>query len=260
MDLKNEIEVYDKAKVSIDTGEIESWDRVIFPIVIRKRQIELILKAVDATKPSRILDFGCGAGWLSIILSSRGYRVVGIDVSSSLIKSAATSCPEAQFVIGDCMSLPFRDNSFDFIIGIGILHHLNTVRAVAECQRVATKHATLLFMEPNKLNPFAALGRKILPLDVCTKGETPFSPRALRKALSVGGGTIQMDYLFPYSFALAYLLGKTKWRDNKKLKVITPLLTMSERLLEKIPIFKQLSWTLVGIKRMAHSDIGVARR
>jgi len=42
MGLKDEIEAYEKAEVSLDTGEIEFWDHVIFPNVIRKRQIRLI--------------------------------------------------------------------------------------------------------------------------------------------------------------------------------------------------------------------------
>ncbi len=250
MSLRNEIEVYDKAKVSVDTGEIESWDQVIFPAVIRKRQIELILKAVETAKPNRILDFGCGAGWLSIILSAKGYHIVGIDVSSSLIKSAAISCAESQFVAGDCMNLPFKDNSFDFIVGMGILHHLNAAKAIVECQRVATEHAMLLFMEPNKLNPLAALGRKILASNVCTKGEKPFSPRESRRVLSIGRGSTKMDYLFPYSICLVYLLGKTRWRDNQNLRVMAPLISISERLLERIPFIKQLGWILVGAKQI----------
>lgn len=251
MGLNNEIEVYDKASVSANTGEIDSWDHVIFPSVIRTRQVELILQAIKATNPKRILDFGCGAGWLSTILSSEGYQVVGIDVSSSLIKSATTSSAISQFIVGDCMNLPFKDNSFDFVIGIAILHHLNSARAIVECQRVAKKGATLLFMEPNSLNPFAALGRRILPLDVCTKDEKPFSPGEFRKVLSIGGGTVKVKYMFLYSFGVAYLLGKTKWRDNQALKVITPLISISERLFEGIPFIRSLAWTLVGIKQIA---------
>ena len=31
--------------------------------------------------PGRIVEFGCGTGWLSLILAERGYEVVGIDTS-----------------------------------------------------------------------------------------------------------------------------------------------------------------------------------
>ena len=113
MGLKDEIEAYEKAEVSIDTGEIELWDHIIFPNVIRKRQIELIFDLIEQTKTNKILDLGCGGGWLSKILSSRGYNVTGIDASAPLINAARKSCAEAKFIVGDCMRLPFPDQSFD---------------------------------------------------------------------------------------------------------------------------------------------------
>ena len=35
--------------------------------------------------PGRIVEFGCGTGWLSLILAERGYEVVGIDISPDAI-------------------------------------------------------------------------------------------------------------------------------------------------------------------------------
>lgn len=243
MRLKNEAEFYEQVEVSADTGEIETWDHVLFPNVIRKREVELILGEVEKVKPKSILDFGCGAGWLSKLLSSKGYNVVSIDASSSLIETASESSSElSRFIVGDCMNLPFRDNTFDFIVGISIFHHLDSSAALLECQRVATNNATLLLMEPNKLSPVAALGRKIT--NIQTKGERPFYPWDLRNTL-IGEGwvTKSVKYLFPYSFGLAYLLKKLRG-DKQGLKNICILIEASERFFEKIPYLNRLCWTM----------------
>jgi len=246
MSLKNEIEAYEKAEVSLDTGEIELWDHVVFPNVIRKRQIRLILDVLEQTRPRRILDFGCGAGWLSKILSSKGYDVTGLDACHSLISSARKSCREGHFVVGDCLNLPFVNEAFDCIIGIAILHHLDVPQALAECRRVASSDGTLLLMEPNELNPIAALGRKVIRLQ--TRDEQPFPPGSLKKELSSAGWhTNRFHCLFPYSFALSYMFKTLGIGDMQWLKHMCPLVEASEKIFEKLPGLGLLSYEIVAV-------------
>jgi 2-polyprenyl-3-methyl-5-hydroxy-6-metoxy-1,4-benzoquinol methylase len=47
-----------------------------------------IVDAVLKWAPSRVLDAGCGEGWLARVLAERGVGVVGIDASEPLIESA----------------------------------------------------------------------------------------------------------------------------------------------------------------------------
>ena len=248
MVLRDEIEVYDKAEVSMDTGEIELWDQIIFPKVIRKRQIRLIRDAIERTKHRKILDFGCGAGWLSKILSSEGYDVTGIDVSASLIRSARESCSKDSFIVGDCMKLPFDDGVFDWIVGSAILHHLDTDQALVECHRVASSGGILLLMEPNKLNPIAALGRKVT--NVQTKDENPFYPWSLRKALvRTGWAVSDFQFLFPYSFSLSYLLKSIGLGDKQWLNTICSPIEISEQIFEKVPYLNQLCYLIFVVAK-----------
>ena len=48
-----------------------------------------IVSAVREFPPCRVLDLGCGEGWLARALSSEGYSVTGVDASASLIEEAA---------------------------------------------------------------------------------------------------------------------------------------------------------------------------
>ena len=248
MTLENEIEIYDRAKSSVDTGEVESWDRVIFPNIIRKRELEIIFDLIMSEKPKVILDFGCGGGWLSKILYEKGYPVVGIDISASLIKGARKVAPESVgFVIADCMNLPFKNNKFDLIIGIGVLHHLDLDKTLIECHRVLSKKGSMLFMEPNALNPLMAIGRKLVHMDICTEDEKPFAPSKFKKGIAESNFKIKsIKYLFPYSFSVAYLSGKIESKTYQKIiRWFVSIIEESEKLIEKIPFIGKVCSTIV---------------
>ncbi|HWZ66004.1 MAG TPA: class I SAM-dependent methyltransferase [Patescibacteria group bacterium] len=57
--------------------------------------ISKYLERVDPPAPKTVLDIGCGTDQLTRELYHRGYRVVGVDVSTSAISTARISydCP-----------------------------------------------------------------------------------------------------------------------------------------------------------------------
>jgi len=244
MGLKDEVDVYDKAKVSVDTGEIEDYDAVVFPSVIRRREIELIKSELQAVKPKRILDFGCGGGWLSRVLASCDYEVVGIDVSRSLISNAKRIAPLANFIVGDGMNLPFREGAFDSVVSIATLHHLDVKKGLNEVRRVLKNRCMLMLMEPNKLNPLSAFGRKLFPMETHTIGEEPFVPTQLRSYLKLQGFKIKsIQYLFFFSFPLARML---RLLNSPSIpRFLVQVMDAVERTFEYLPILNSLNSTIV---------------
>jgi len=92
--------------------------------------------AVASLPPARTLDIACGTGWLTQHL--RG-EIVGLDASPSMLEVAAERIPDAEFVIGDALDLPFEDGSFDRIATGHFYGHLeedDRVRFLAEARRV----------------------------------------------------------------------------------------------------------------------------
>lgn len=65
---------------------------------------------LDLRHGSRLLDIGCGRGFLERWLQRRGYgpRAFGLDRAAEAIAAARRQCPEAQFVQGDYRTHPFQ--------------------------------------------------------------------------------------------------------------------------------------------------------
>ena len=78
-----------------------------------ERHVGFVLEHLDGPSPARILDLACGAGRHSAALRRKGYEVVGADLSLSLL---ATQPREPLIAGGDMRRLPFRDESFDWIL------------------------------------------------------------------------------------------------------------------------------------------------
>jgi ubiquinone/menaquinone biosynthesis C-methylase UbiE len=90
-----------------------------------------------------VLDVGAGTGRALEKLRARwpGAKVTGIEPVEELRRIGhSKGIPEDQLVSGDALRLAFEDNSFDFVIETGALHHIRTpIAAVKEMIRVARK-------------------------------------------------------------------------------------------------------------------------
>ncbi|HEY0021939.1 MAG TPA: class I SAM-dependent methyltransferase [Longimicrobium sp.] len=69
----------------------EAWTRTVRGGGIESRRLvtdAAIVRAVLERRPERVLDLGCGEGWLARALAEQGIDVVGIDVSPELVDAA----------------------------------------------------------------------------------------------------------------------------------------------------------------------------
>jgi len=84
-------------------------------------EVEGIVRMLNITPPSRILDLCCGFGRHSLILAERGYDVTGLDISQSFLEYAREKAVQR----GIKLKLEQRDmreieheNEFDAVINI----------------------------------------------------------------------------------------------------------------------------------------------
>ena len=88
--------------------------------------------------PGRLtLDLGCGEGRLSRDLQARGHRVVGIDISPTLIGAARAADPAGDYRCADASKLPLSDGGCDLVIAFMSLQDIDDLPgATAEIGRV----------------------------------------------------------------------------------------------------------------------------
>ena len=140
-----------------------------------------------------VLDVGCGTGIVASELSRGGtHRItIGLDASHDMLTIAAKrmkrTASHAYIVRGEGEALPFRDNSFEYVVSLLVLHHLPPDvkdAALAEMLRVLRPSGRLYvadFGVPASLIGrllVAALRRHAHAAEQFTDGVTPLLARA----------------------------------------------------------------------------------
>jgi len=116
-------------------------------MVLRHGEIARVLRGLPPN--SRALDLGCGVGHILRILPS-GFEVFGVDYSTESLALAQSHLPDKTRLLNtSAYALPFRNRSFDLIICLEVLEHLDDDdRAVAEIARILRPNGHLITSVP----------------------------------------------------------------------------------------------------------------
>jgi SAM-dependent methyltransferase len=91
-------------------------------------QEELDKRKVSADDGKKFLDVGTGPATQAIMLSKRGFTVVGSDLSEAAINRARKKYPNdpnVNFIVDDILNTRFKDDEFDYILDRGCFHVLS---------------------------------------------------------------------------------------------------------------------------------------
>jgi len=110
--------------------------------LLHKPEYKLAQVIAEKIESGTIIDLGSGTGYLSIEIAKivPNLTVYGIDLSKKMIdisRSHAKGIENVRFELGNAAKLPFDNNSVDFIVSTGSLHHWKyPVKVFDECYRV----------------------------------------------------------------------------------------------------------------------------
>lgn len=117
-----------------------------------RTKLPWVLSRIEQT-PSKILDVGCGGGFLSNALSKAGHDVTGIDISAESLRIAHKydSTSKVKYLQADAYSLPFPDHAFDVVTAMDFLEHVeNPAQVVAEVSRILKPGGRFFFHTFNR--------------------------------------------------------------------------------------------------------------
>jgi len=121
-----------------------------------------------------VLDVGCGNGYVLSKYAQEGAKVHGVD----LTRTAVNLCSQrfallglhGHFSIGNAEELPFREETFDCVCSMGVLHHTPApAKAVEEIFRVLRRGGRVILMFYHRNS---ALYRLTLPYLSVVTGKT----------------------------------------------------------------------------------------
>jgi SAM-dependent methyltransferase len=125
-----------------------------------QRRAELFVGLGDLRPGRRVLEVGCGTGIFLEMAARSGAGIQAFDLSTDLLARARErvgALPNVTLACGNAEEMPYAAASFDAVYGSSILHHLDLERALGEVHRVLRPGGSIVFAEPNILNPQVAV-------------------------------------------------------------------------------------------------------
>ncbi|MFH1957600.1 MAG: class I SAM-dependent methyltransferase [bacterium] len=147
---KRVVQTYDKDRFTNFKGKI-----------VNKMELKLIGRALNLANikpPNRLLDVPCGTGRLSIYLASKGYKVVGVDLSNEMVMCTREKLKslnlEENIVVEekDAEKLTYPENSFDACVSLRLFGHTpenNRKKIILELKRVSRSVLILAYYHKN---------------------------------------------------------------------------------------------------------------
>ena len=136
----------------MDAGHTQNLDLHGYADSIKRRLSELVPNSEDV----RVLDVGTGMASTSNFLLqhlSKRSRIWSLDPSEEVIANARAAVAKEdrlriKFVQGSADDLEFEDESFDFVVSVMVMHHIETVdKSIAEMSRVLRPGGRLIVVD-----------------------------------------------------------------------------------------------------------------
>lgn len=167
--MKNDLSIYDASADWWD--DRVRWSRTLRNMV--PARFAFFDPIVGDWNGKRVLDLGCGGGFMAEALAARGAVVTGIDPVEGAIDAARRHAEaggtDIDYHVASGENLPFDPHTFDIVVCVDVLEHVDDLnRVIAETRRVLRPDGLFLFdtINDNALASFVmvGLGERLLRL------------------------------------------------------------------------------------------------
>lgn len=185
----------------------------------------------------KALEIGCGIGIFTSLLARSGAEITAVDLSPDLaeLARARNPAPNVDYRVMNVEELAFPENAFDCVYGSSVLHHLNLAKALPELRRVLKPGGSLVFTEPNMLNPQILVMKNLKPVGALlgdSPDETAFFRWEIKKLLLAAGfSRVEAE---PFDFLHPWLPG-----------FLAPAADKFGALLERVPLLREIAGSLL---------------
>ncbi len=129
----------------------ELWQQLPDALEPPDRGLRLDFMRAAVSPGDRVLDLGCGDGWMTAELAAHGASPIGVEIASAAIDRARGHHPALEFRLAEIdAALPFADNVFDTVWASEVIEHVaDTARWLSEVRRVLRPRGRVLLTTPN---------------------------------------------------------------------------------------------------------------
>jgi len=125
----------DLAELAAFYDQYYNRDNLSIPDFVQRRLGEIIATFTPYRSNGRLLDVGCGGGFLALTAKQMGWDAWGTEVSVSSVEHLRKQ--GLNIAHGELADAKFPDSHFDVIVATEVLEHVPDPRALtAECARV----------------------------------------------------------------------------------------------------------------------------
>jgi ubiquinone/menaquinone biosynthesis C-methylase UbiE len=209
-----------------------------------ERRAKMVIDYCQLGADKKVLEIGCGTGTLTEVLAKTGATVVATDIFPEFLKAVEGKIgvnSNVSYKIADAETLEgFADASFDAVVGLSILHHLDVDKTLSNIYRVLKPGGLMAFAEPNMLNPQIALQKNIPPLKK-VMGDSPDETAFFRWSFAkkIKTSNFSSNTVVPFDF-LHPIIPNFLAAAVDKLGLV----------LEKIPFIKEIAGSVfIGAKK-----------
>ncbi len=119
-----------------------------------KVKLDWISKEMNSTfRDLKVLDVGCGAGFAANELAERGAQVTGIDTSLESLQIARMydKTKSVDYQKADAYRLPFDESSFDLVVSLDFLEHVeDPQKVIFNCAQVLKPGGSFIYHTFNR--------------------------------------------------------------------------------------------------------------